>query len=179
MDAVCVFTGLSSSLSDIIGMKLIRSRSADVIVIGSDLAGLVVASELQQSGACVQVFDKSGDLGGRLALRRRSEERWNHGAPCVEAASEAFHNLLESLCEAGSATLTGEPSSALTRYSGAPDLRAAVNLGMGSAGGTRCFGLAEGWFVEPDAQGAFASAQTLVETMTGSWMSADVAASAQ
>ena len=130
-------------------------------------------------GACVQVFDKSGDLGGRLALRRRSEERWNHGAPCVEAASEAFHNLLESLCEAGSATLTGEPSSALTRYSGAPDLRAAVNLGMGSAGGTRCFGLAEGWFVEPDAQGAFASAQTLVETMTGSWMSADVAASAQ
>jgi predicted NAD/FAD-dependent oxidoreductase len=105
-------------------MKLIHSRSPDVIVIGAGLAGLVVASELQRSGVCVQVFDKSGDLGGRLATRRRSEGRWDHGAPCVEASSEAFRKLLESLREAGSATLTGEPAGALTRYSGAPDMRA-------------------------------------------------------
>ncbi len=75
-----------------------------VAVIGAGMAGLVCARQLADAGRRVVVFDKSGDIGGRLATRRRDGLWWNHGAPAVHVRSREFLALLESLERRGSAT---------------------------------------------------------------------------
>jgi len=65
-------------LSQITRMKLIHSRTPEVIVVGAGLAGLVCASKLQAQGMHVQVVEKSGDLGGRPATRRRPDAGRDH-----------------------------------------------------------------------------------------------------
>ncbi len=51
----------------------------DVAIIGAGLAGLTCASELQNKGLTVELFDKSRGVGGRLATRRLHNTRADHG----------------------------------------------------------------------------------------------------
>ena len=92
-----------------------------VAVIGAGMAGLVCARQLADAGRRVVVFDKSGDIGGRLATRRRDGLWWNHGAPAVHVRSREFLALLESLERRGSATAI--PGEAVARFVGRPDMR--------------------------------------------------------
>ncbi len=85
------------------------------------MAGLTCARRLVDNGREVVVFDKSGDIGGRLATRRREALWWNHGAPSVQARSAGFLSLLEALQARGSAAaVTGE---AVARFVGRPYMR--------------------------------------------------------
>lgn len=103
------------------------SRSIEsVAVVGAGLTGLVAARGLQAGGARVSVLDKSGDIGGRLATRRVStpdlgELSWNHGAPYVEARSEAFADFLGELRAAGNARAVRLPRG--LGFRGVPDMR--------------------------------------------------------
>lgn len=95
---------------------------ASVAVVGAGLSGLTCASELVSAGWSVDVFDKSGDIGGRLATRRRESLRWNHGAPFVQARSEAFTVFLKSQQAAGFAHPVRLPRGELG-FRGLPDMR--------------------------------------------------------
>lgn len=76
-----------------------------VAIIGAGMAGLTCADRLAASGVTVTVFDKSGDIGGRLASRRRAGATWNHGAPRVSlggievAGSPDMRELLRPLAQ--------------------------------------------------------------------------------
>lgn len=74
-------------------MKLIHNRSLDVIVVGAGLAGLVSASHLQRLGMRVQVYDKSSDLGGRLAATRRRRGQTTCRAENCAGTSLAIRSL--------------------------------------------------------------------------------------
>jgi len=81
------------------------------------LAGLVCASRLQSAGRSVQIIEKSGDIGGRLATRRRREGCWNHGASDLQPKPGLFKAFLDTRCEDGSARSSGGV------YQGVPDMR--------------------------------------------------------
>ena len=85
------------------------------------MAGLSAARALTAAGYAVEVYDKSGDIGGRLATRRRSSTSWNHGAPFVEARSEPFAAFLAELKSAGNARPVRLPRG--LGYRGVPDMR--------------------------------------------------------
>lgn len=87
-------------------------------IIGAGLSGLRCAAVLQAAGQRVTVLDKSGDSGGRLATRRRSEGSWNHGAPTVIPSSAGFREALEGWVDEGSAQALGTE-----QYTGLPDMR--------------------------------------------------------
>jgi predicted NAD/FAD-dependent oxidoreductase len=66
-------------------------QTSRIAVIGAGLAGLTAARALADRGRAVTVFDKSRGLGGRLATRRTREGfDFDHGAPAVHGAHEAF-----------------------------------------------------------------------------------------
>ena len=67
------------------------------------MSGLVAARALSGAGARVMVVEKSGDIGGRLATRRRGEAEWNHGAPTVEASDAGFVGFLREQQQKGHA----------------------------------------------------------------------------
>lgn len=97
-----------------------------VAVVGAGLTGLVAAQKISADGIAVSVLDKSGDIGGRLATRRRSLDQigplsWNHGAPYVEARSERFAEFLGELRTAGNARAVRLPRG--LGFRGVPDMR--------------------------------------------------------
>jgi renalase len=71
--------------------------TADIVVIGAGLAGLVCAQSLQQAGYCVVVVEKSKGLGGRLATRRLPQGHADHGVRCVEHQGTLTHGLIHNL----------------------------------------------------------------------------------
>lgn len=92
-----------------------------VAVVGAGMTGLTCARRLADAGRGVVVLDKSGDIGGRLATRRRDGLWWNHGAPAVHAGAPQFRAFLDSLEQRGSAT--GVPGNAVARFVGLPCMR--------------------------------------------------------
>ncbi len=90
----------------------------DTAIVGAGLSGLRCASVLQAAGRSVVLLDKSGDSGGRLATRRRSEGHWNHGAPALAAHNPDFRTALDSLASQGAAR-----ALANDHYVGVPDMR--------------------------------------------------------
>ena len=60
----------------------------DVVVVGAGLAGLAAARHVAQGGLSVEVIEKSGGLGGRLATRRVDELPVDHGCPVLEVPAE-------------------------------------------------------------------------------------------
>lgn len=73
------------------------STTLPVAIVGGGLAGLTLARRLADAGVALRLFDKSGDIGGRLATRRRDGGPWNHGAPWVEGQPGDFATWLEGL----------------------------------------------------------------------------------
>ena len=57
-----------------------EEATADAIVIGAGLSGLIAAGTLQANGARVLVLDKGRGVGGRLATRRTHSGIFDHGA---------------------------------------------------------------------------------------------------
>lgn len=71
------------------------------IVVGAGLSGLVAARELFTAGHQVTVFDKGRSVGGRLATRRMSGARLDHGAQFFTVRSEQFASVVRGWSEAG------------------------------------------------------------------------------
>lgn len=92
-----------------------------IAIIGAGMAGLVCADRLRALGAAVTVFEKSGDIGGRLASRRRQGASWNHGAPAVHAREAAFAEFLRELISGGSARALADRDG--EAFVGQPDMR--------------------------------------------------------
>ncbi|SET37758.1 NAD(P)/FAD-dependent oxidoreductase [Thorsellia anophelis] len=71
----------------------------NIAIIGAGLAGLVVASQLNQI-ANVTLFEKSRGVGGRLATRRHDSFVFDHGAQYFTARSHEFNTWLKPLIQA-------------------------------------------------------------------------------
>lgn len=74
-----------------------RSEKFDIVVIGAGIAGLVCAQELQQAGYSVVVVEKSRGVGGRMATRRVSGSRADHGVRYLEPTDEFLQQLINNL----------------------------------------------------------------------------------
>lgn len=73
----------------------------DVAVIGAGVSGLTCAQQLQKAGYKVIVLDKSRGVGGRMATRRVSGTRADHGVRYLEPKGEQLQQLIQQLitCE--------------------------------------------------------------------------------
>jgi renalase len=65
-------------------------HKTDVLIVGAGMAGLTAASELQQNGHNVIVFDKGRGVGGRLASRRIGLATFDHGAQFMTGRDPRF-----------------------------------------------------------------------------------------
>jgi renalase len=138
--------------------------TADVLVVGAGISGLVAAAELRRAGLRVLVLDKGRGFGGRLASRRIGDAAFDHGAQFLTAEGPRFAALLETLIRDGtlvpwkvSASGTSQP----LRWRGEPSMSAvAKRLALGldvrletSVSGLRRAG--ERWCVETATGGTF------------------------
>lgn len=69
------------------------ASNGPVAIIGAGPAGLYLGRSLANVGIGVQLFEKSGDVSGRLATRSRDGHRWNHGAAAADVSSAALAAL--------------------------------------------------------------------------------------
>jgi renalase len=75
-----------------------------VAVIGAGIAGLAAAQRLKRSGAVVTLFEKSREVGGRMATRRIDDLQFDHGAQYFTATGDGFDALVEQWRTAGHVT---------------------------------------------------------------------------
>jgi phytoene dehydrogenase-like protein len=71
------------------------ARSADAIVVGGGLAGLLAAARLAKAGLAVHVFEQAGHLGGRAATNDFHGVRFNLGPHALYATGHACRLLKE------------------------------------------------------------------------------------
>ena len=69
----------------------------DIAIVGAGIAGLTCAQQLQQAGYRVAVLEKSRGVGGRLATRRLSHDRADHGTCYLSPKGELFGELIAHL----------------------------------------------------------------------------------
>lgn len=69
------------------------SRTADLIIIGSGIAGLAAAQAAKAAGMTAVVIDKGRRVGGRVSTRRADGFTFNHGAQFMTARSPDFVSL--------------------------------------------------------------------------------------
>jgi predicted NAD/FAD-dependent oxidoreductase len=74
--------------------------SADVLVVGAGICGLMAAERAQAAGARVVIVDKGRSVGGRLATRRIGEGRADHGAQFFTVRNPAFEEYVRRWREA-------------------------------------------------------------------------------
>lgn len=74
-----------------------------VAIIGAGLAGLSCARTLRRAGMMVDVFEKDGSIGGRIATTRVGGDRFDHGAQYLSAKSDEFRGYLEEAASSGHA----------------------------------------------------------------------------
>lgn len=77
------------------GASAAPDNSADVLIVGAGLAGLMAAHELQARGLRSLLLDKGHSAGGRLATRRVGPGRADHGAQFFTARSPEFRRWVE------------------------------------------------------------------------------------
>ena len=75
--------------------------SADVLIIGTGVSGLIAAREIQRAGRSVLLLDKGRGLGGRLASRRIGAATFDHGAQFITTRDARFEEILTQGAQAG------------------------------------------------------------------------------
>lgn len=70
-------------------------NSAQVIIVGAGIAGLVAAHELEAQGISVILLDKSTSTGGRLATRRIGDGVADHGAQFFTVRTNTFQRQVD------------------------------------------------------------------------------------
>jgi len=76
-----------------------------IAVVGAGIAGLSCATELQQAGVKVRIFEKSGGAAGRMSTRRGEDWQCDHGAQYFTARDPEFLAELKRWQQAGVAEL--------------------------------------------------------------------------
>ena len=69
---------------------VLKKRIRCIAVVGAGIAGLSCATELQQAGATVRIFEKSGGAAGRMSTRRGEDWQCDHGAQYFTARDPGF-----------------------------------------------------------------------------------------
>jgi renalase len=88
-----------------------------VAIVGAGIAGLTAARQLSHAGVDVTIFEKSGDIGGRMANRTLGTLAFDHGAPSFEINAPAFCDVAASWQPAVAAWGPAD-------YVGVPDMKA-------------------------------------------------------
>lgn len=70
-------------------------NSADVLIVGAGLAGMIAAHELKERGLHPLLLEKGRSVGGRLATRRVGPGRADHGAQFFTVRSPEFRAWVE------------------------------------------------------------------------------------
>lgn len=91
-------------------------------VVGAGMAGAVISRRLADAGHAVQVLEKSGGTGGRLATRRTDYGAFDHGAQYVSARGSAFQALMDELQAAGAAVAWHPGGTDHARHTGLPGM---------------------------------------------------------
>ena len=102
-----------------------------IAILGSGVAGLSAARELQRHGIEAVLFDKSRGVGGRMSTRYAGEWEFDHGAQFFTVQDSAFKAEIDAAIKAGAVSpwaakalyLTSDGVSADTgreRYVGQP-----------------------------------------------------------
>ena len=115
----------------------------NVAIVGAGLSGLACARTLHDSGATVTVFERSGDVGGRLSTRRTEVGGFDHGAQYFTARTPSFQQTVEDWVAQGQAGVwparvvklagDGQPNGAsdtVVRYVGIPAMGALAHALM-------------------------------------------------
>jgi renalase len=76
-------------------MSVKRHLTADVIIVGAGLAGLMAARTIQAAGISATVLDKGRSVGGRLATRRIGSGLADHGAQFFTVRSDVFKKQVD------------------------------------------------------------------------------------
>ena len=135
-----------------------------VAVVGSGIAGLACALDLDRAGMAVEVFDKGRAPGGRMATRRFEGASYDHGAQFASARGAGFKAALDLWRGAGvAAPWPAASAEGPERWVGAPAMSTipaylASRLSRPPAQGRHVGGLhrgPEGWRVRH-----FAAAET-------------------
>ena len=77
------------------GANTAPANSADVLIVGAGLSGLMAAHELRTRGLHPLLLDKGRSVGGRLATRRVGPGRADHGAQFFTVRSPEFRPWVE------------------------------------------------------------------------------------
>ena len=101
-------------MNDLIGRR--------VVLVGAGISGLRCAQRLQTAGCAVQLLDKSGDIGGRLAARIRPEGSWNHGPQQLAISTPEFADFAAGVASADGAAMSADEAV----VAGLPNMRELV-----------------------------------------------------
>jgi predicted NAD/FAD-dependent oxidoreductase len=159
--------------------------TADVLIVGAGLAGLMAARQARAAGLDVLILDEGDEPGGRLATRSLGEGRADIGAQFFTVRTPAFGRLVEEWLSQGwvyewsrgwhGGSLPGAPPDAPISLDGYP--RYAARDGFGALAARLAEGLprrpstslvsvaatTDGWLAA-DARGAIYAGRALVLT---------------
>lgn len=72
-----------------------------IAIVGAGLAGLICARQLQEQGNQVIVYEKNGEISGRMATRQTELGGFDHGAQYFTASSDKFKKAIVGWRKAG------------------------------------------------------------------------------
>jgi renalase len=128
--------------------------SADVVIIGSGMAGLTCADLLRDAGVSVLVLDKGRGVGGRMATRRVSlpgaELRFDHGAQYLDEDGAELSSLFRRYPAAVGDWADERGITHVVGQAGMSSLPRAMADGLALRQGVEVTGLrqtAEGWAI--------------------------------
>jgi predicted NAD/FAD-dependent oxidoreductase len=119
-------------------MNSISRKIGSIAVVGAGLAGLTTARRLAKYGSVAKLFNKSRRPGGRMATRRASDFRFDHGAQYFSARDKRFTDTVAGWSREGAVELWHESipivdkgrvvegADTEQRYVGVPDMDAVI-----------------------------------------------------